>query len=156
MWTREVPADLRGFITPERLGDLPQPIELFFDKNIIPRSDVTFDGPELTIRKTSDEAIDQARAILAVRYRELYVPTFADSSNVISGYAGRGLEIVLLAIRPDKQLPVRTGYAPFFFRNGVPVGYGDLYLHDGRAQVSFNIFPAFRNTHPSSRRASPL
>src|SRR5436190_21059443 len=86
-----------------------KPIELFFDKNIIPRSDVTFDGPELTIRKTSGEAIDQARAILAVRYRELYVPTFADASNVISAYAGRGLEIVLLAIRPDKQLPVRTG-----------------------------------------------
>ena len=123
-----------------------EPVELFFDKNIIPRREVTFDGPPLAIRKLTDgqEAIDQARAILAVRYRELYVPTFGDPLNVISAYAGRGLEIVLLAIRPDKRLPVRTGYAPFFFRNGIPVGYGDLYLHDGRAQVSFNIFPAFR------------
>ena len=31
VWNQEVPTELRGFITPERLGDLPQPIELFFD-----------------------------------------------------------------------------------------------------------------------------
>lgn len=31
VWTEEVPAELRGFLTPDRLGHLPQPIELFFD-----------------------------------------------------------------------------------------------------------------------------
>jgi len=54
------------------------------------------------------------------------------------------LEIVLLGVLPEKRLPVRAGYAPFFFRNGVPVGYGDAFVFGERIEVSFNIFPAFR------------
>ena len=85
-----------------------------------------------------------ARAALAVRYRELYVATFADPAAVISADAGRGLEIVLFSLLPEKRLPVRAGYAPFFFRNGVAVGYGDTFVLGERVEVSFNIFPAFR------------
>ena len=55
-----------------------------------------------------------------------------------------GLEIVLFGVLPEKRLPVRAGYAPFFFRNGVPVGYGDAFVLGRRIEVSFNIFPAFR------------
>jgi len=127
------------------------PIELFFDKTIIARRDVSIElaGPPLPIRKLSgnegEAALDIARAALAIRYRELYVPTFGDPSTVISADAGRGLEIVLFGVLPEKRLPVRAGYAPFFFRNGVPVGYGDAFLSGERIEVSFNIFPAFRD-----------
>ena len=54
------------------------------------------------------------------------------------------LEIVVLGVLPEKRLPVRAGYAPFFFRNGIPVGYGDAFLLGQKIEVSFNIFPAFR------------
>ena len=129
------------------------PLELFFDKTIIPRREVSI-GRELaspplpTRRLPRDEgeaALDAARAVLAVRYRELYVPTFGDPSTVISANAGRGLEIVLFGVLPEKRLPVRAGYAPFFFRNGVPVGYGDAFVIKDRIEVSFNIFPEFRD-----------
>jgi len=128
------------------------PRELFFDKTIIPRRDVSIErelaAPPLPTRKLSKDegeaALDMARAALAIRYRELYVPTFGDPSTVISADAGRGLEIVLFGILPEKRLPVRAGYAPFFFRNGVPVGYGDAFLLGKRIEVSFNIFPPFR------------
>jgi hypothetical protein len=128
------------------------PVELFFDKTIIARRDVSIGrelaGPPLPTRKLSrdegEAALDVARAALAIRYRELYVPTFGDPSTVISATAGRGLEIVLFGVLPEKRLPVRAGYAPFFFRNGVPVGYGDAFMSGERIEVSFNIFPAFR------------
>ncbi|HUK35821.1 MAG TPA: hypothetical protein VLV86_18015 [Vicinamibacterales bacterium] len=129
-----------------------KPYELFFDPSIIARRDVSLErelaSPPLLLRTLArdegEAAIDMCRAMLAVRYRELYVPTFADPSNVLSAEAGRGLEIVLLSVLPEKRLPVRSGFAPFFFRNGVPAGYGDAYLAAPRIEVSFNIFPAFR------------
>ncbi len=128
------------------------PLELFFDKTIIPRRDVSIArelaAPPLAIRKLllneGEAALDMARGALATRYRELYVPTFGDPSAVISADAARGLEIVLFGVLPEKRLPVRAGYAPFFFRNGVPVGYGDAFVFGERIEVSFNIFPAFR------------
>ena len=128
------------------------PREFFFDKTIIPRRDVSIvrelSSPPLPIQRLSanegEAALDIARSALATRYRELYIATFGDPSTVISAEAGRGLEIVLFSVRSDKRLPVRDGYAPFFFRNGVPVGYGDAFVLGERIEVSFNIFPAFR------------
>jgi len=125
---------------------------IFYDTTIIARRDVSIarelDSPALPIRTLppdeGEAVLDMARAALATRYRELYVATFGDPSTVISADAGRGLEIVLFGLRPDKRLPVRAGYAPFFFRNGVPVGYGDAFVLGERIEVSFNIFPAFR------------
>jgi len=129
-----------------------KPSATFYDRAIIARRDVSIArelaGPPLPIRKLSrdegEAALDIARAALATRYRELYVATFGDPSTVISAGAGRGLEIVLFGVLPEKRLPVRAGYAPFFFRNGVPVGYGDAFVLGRRIEVSFNIFPAFR------------
>ncbi len=129
-----------------------KPPAIFYDRTIIARRDVSIArelaGPSLPTRKLSrgegQAALDMARAALATRYRELYVATFGDPSTVISAQAGRGVEIVLFGVLPEKRLPVRAGYAPFFFRNGVPVGYGDAFVLGERIEVSFNIFPAFR------------
>ncbi|HKB78629.1 MAG TPA: hypothetical protein VKH35_02835 [Thermoanaerobaculia bacterium] len=128
------------------------PRTIFCDPAIIARRDVSIArelaAPPLPIRELSPEqgeaALDMVRAALATRYRELYAATFGEPATVISADAGRGLEIVLFALRPDKRLPVRAGYAPFFFRNGVPTGYGDAFALGERIEVSFNIFPAFR------------
>jgi hypothetical protein len=54
------------------------------------------------------------------------------------------LEILLFGLLRQRRLPRRAGFAPFFFRNGVPIGYGDAFSLGKRMEVSFNIFPAFR------------
>ncbi len=125
---------------------------IFYERPILKRSDVSIerelDGPPLPTRKLSqregEEALDMARGALATRYRELYSFTFGDPSTVLSADAGRGLEILLFGLLPEKRLPIRAGFAPFFFRNGVPIGYGDAFALGERMEVSFNIFPAFR------------
>ena len=85
-----------------------------------------------------------ARGALAVRYREVYAFTYGDPSTVISADCGRGVEILLVGIRPEKRLPIRAGFAPFILRNGVPIGYADAFGICDRMEVSFNIFYAFR------------
>ena len=125
---------------------------IFYGDTILERRDVSIvdalAGPPMRVRKLSrqegEEALDLARAALATRYRELYNFTYGDPATVISADAGRGLEVVLFGLVPEKRLPIRAGYAPFFFRNGVPVGYGDAFALGDKMEVSFNIFPAFR------------
>jgi len=89
--------------------------------------------------------LDMARAALATRYREVYTFTWGDPSTVLSADAGRGLEILLIGLLPEKRFPLRAGFAPFILRNGVPIGYADAYGLCERMEVSFNIFYGFRD-----------
>ena len=106
-------------------------------------------GPRLPVRHLSkregEEVLDMARAALAVRYREVYAFTYGDPSSVITADCGRGVEILLVGILPEKRLPIRAGFAPFILRNGVPIGYADAFGICDRMEVSFNIFYAFRD-----------
>jgi hypothetical protein len=105
-------------------------------------------APPLRITKLSAEegevALDMARATLLVRYRELYCFTWGDPATVLSVDAGRGLEILVVGILPEKRLPLRAGFAPLILRNGIPIGYGDAFAVCERMEVSLNIFYAFR------------
>src|SRR5258708_29187444 len=70
---------------------------------------------------------------------------YGDPLSVVVADAGRGLEIVLVGITPDRHLPLRAGFGPLLLRNGVPIGYADAYALCDRIEVSFNIFYAFRD-----------
>jgi hypothetical protein len=96
-------------------------------------------------RPEGEAVLDMARAAMGTRYRELYNFTWGDPSTIVSADAGRGLEILLIGLVPQKRLPLRAGFAPLIFRNGVLVGYGDAFGLCERMEVSFNIFYAFRN-----------
>ncbi|MGZ7081285.1 MAG: hypothetical protein ACXVJT_17860, partial [Thermoanaerobaculia bacterium] len=96
-------------------------------------------------RREGENVLEMVRTDLATRYRELYAFTFGDPSTILSGDAGRGLEILLIGLLPERRLPLRAGFAPFVLRNGVPIGYGDAFGLCERMEVSFNIFYAFRD-----------
>ena len=106
-------------------------------------------GPRLPIRRLSrregEKALDMAIGAVAVRHREVYSFTWGDPSNVLAADCGRGVEVLLFTVRTDKRLPLRAGFAPLIFRNGVPIGYADAYGICDRMEVSFNIFYAFRD-----------
>lgn len=122
------------------------------DEPLLSRRDVSLEkeltSPPLHVRTLpraeGEAALDLCRAEMATRYRELYAFTHGDPANIVSAEAGRGVELVLVGIVPERRLPLRAGYGLAFFRNGVPIGYGDAYGFLGRLAVSFNVFPAFR------------
>src|SRR6058998_784717 len=130
-----------------------KPRKIFYQREpILSRRDVSIErelaGPPLRIsrlsRRKGEKVLEMARTALAIRYREVYNFTWGDPSTIISADAGRGLEILLIGLIPERRLPLRAGFAPFILRNGVPIGYGDAFGLCERMDVSFNIFHAFR------------
>ena len=123
------------------------------DAPLLRRRDVSLErelaGPPLKVRKLSlqegRKVLDMAVAAMATRYRIVYNFTYGDPASVIAADCGRGVEIVLNGVLPERRLPLRAGFAPFIFRNGVPIGYADAFALGDRMDVSFNIFYAFRD-----------
>lgn len=145
-----------------RLGESPmsrtrmrrRPGSTFFQRTPpLPRRDVSLArqlaAPPLPILKLSmrdgEAVLDLARGSMALRYRELYCFNWGDPRSVVRADAGRGLQIFLVGVVPEKRLPLRASFGTFFVRNGVPVGYADAFGLCERMDVSFNIFYAFRD-----------
>lgn len=125
----------------------------FHDGPLLGRRDVDLDREMTTAplpvtklsRKEGADLLDLAREAMATRYRELYGFTQGDPASVIVADAGRGLQIAVSGIVPDRRLPVRAGFGTLLIKNGVPVGYADAYGIGERLDISLNIFYAYRD-----------
>ncbi len=145
-WTPRA-SDSRG------LARVPTPAAFCSDGPLLSRRDVSVSAelaaapPPLVRLSRSDGAVllDAARAAMAVRYRELPAFSAGDPSAVFRFDVGRGVSIFVTGIDRSARLPLRAAFGTLFARNGVLVGYGDLHAALGRADVSFNVFYAFRD-----------
>lgn len=128
----------------------------FQDEPLLTRKEISLEAeiattgmaPPLVVRRLSrragESALDLARAVLAVRYRELFTFIHGDPAGVLLADAGRGVQIQMNGVIPERRLPLRAAFGFLVLKNGVPVGYGDALGLFERLEVSFNIFPAFR------------
>jgi hypothetical protein len=89
--------------------------------------------------------IDMLRETTTVRYRELYGITHGDPRNVLRGEMGRGVEIYLWGLPPERRLPLRAYHLGFTLKNGVPVNYIEGINLCGKMEVGFNTFYTFRD-----------
>jgi hypothetical protein len=141
------PTDSRG------LARFPSPAPFCSDAPLLSRRDVSVAAelaasPPEPARLSPGEGgalLDAARAAMAVRYRELPAFSAGDPSAVLRFDVGRGVSIFVTGLAREARLPLRAGFGTLFARNGVLVGYGDLHAALGRADVSFNVFYAFRD-----------
>jgi len=126
---------------------------LFFHRGpLLSRRDVSlaqvFAAPRIPVRRLSRGEGERACALVqdatAARYREFYTFTYADPSSVLSARPGRGVEIFLLGVEPDRRLPLRSAYGGFIVKNGVPVGYIEGLALFERLEIGFNLYYAFR------------
>jgi hypothetical protein len=111
---------------------------------------------EALSRREAVRAAEAARAALAVRYREFHGFNHADARGALCGRAGRGLRIHLFGLEPGARLPLRAGFAQIVTRNGVPIAYGDGFVLFERVDLSFNVFPEFRDGESAFVFASVL
>ena len=140
-------ADSRG------LARFPSAAPFCSDAPLVSRRDVSVAAelaapPPPLVRLTRSEGaavLDAARAAMAVRYRELPAFSAGDPSAVFRFDVGRGTTILVTGLDRAARLPFRAGFGTLFVRNGVLVGYGDLHAALGRADVSLNVFYAFRD-----------
>jgi hypothetical protein len=131
--------------------DVPQ--YFFHREPLIRRNQVSlaaeFQGPPLPVRKLSrmegEEILDMCRDAVTVRYRELYGTTRGDPSQVYEASPGRGVQIFLWGLPPDRRLPLRAYHAGFTLKNGVPINYIEgIGLFDWM-EIGFNTFYAYRD-----------
>jgi hypothetical protein len=130
----------------------PGPAPFFHDAPLLARRDVSLDavlsGPPMNMRKLSrgegERVCDLVREATAARYREFYTFTYADPATVLAARPGRGVELFLVGVRPERRLPLRAAYGGFVVKNSVPAGYVEGLAFFERLEVGFNMYYTFR------------
>jgi hypothetical protein len=88
--------------------------------------------------------LDLARETSTVRYRELYGFTHGDEQRVFRSHLGRGVDLFVVGLLPERRLPLRAYHAAIIFKNGVPVGYFEGLSLFERMESGFNFYYNFR------------
>src|SRR6185503_6331507 len=95
--------------------------------------------------KQGEKALDMARDASTIRYRELYGFTHGDPKHVYHAELGRGVELFLMGLPPEKRLPLRAAHAAMIYKNGVPIGYFESLTLFERMESGFNLYYTFRD-----------
>jgi hypothetical protein len=95
--------------------------------------------------KEGETILDMAREASTLRYRELYGFTHGDPRRVFKASIGRGVDIFVMGVPPEKRLPLRAYHAAMIFKNGVPVGYFEGLSIFERMESGFNLYYTFRD-----------
>ena len=137
-----------------RTRNLLRPSKVFYHRSpLIKRNqislDVEFTSAPIEVEKLSPvEGLamqDMLRATTTVRYRELYGITHGDPSTVVRADVGRGVQIFLWGLPPERRLPLRAYHAGFTLKNGVPINYIEGITTCERMEIGFNTFYTFRD-----------
>jgi hypothetical protein len=64
---------------------------------------------------------------------------------VVQSNIGRGAEIYLCGVPPDRRLPLRAYLAGLTVKNGVPINYFESSSLFDWTEIGFNTFPAYRD-----------
>lgn len=119
---------------------------------LLRRSDVSLESefakPPIPLKKLSlsqgTAILDLARETSCVRYRELYGFTHGDAARVFRADLGRGVEVFIMGVPPERRLPLRAYHAGLIFKNGVPVCYVETLTIFERMEIGFNLYYTFR------------
>ena len=111
------------------------------------RKELAEPSPELEklSPQEGEKALDMARDSSTVRYRELYGFTHGDPQNVYRVELGRGVELFIMSLRPEKRLPLRSYLAVMIYKNGVAIGYFEGLSLFERMESGFNLYYTFRD-----------
>jgi hypothetical protein len=128
--------------------------QIFFHQEpLIRRNQVSlaeeFNSQPLPVRKLNrpeaEDILDMCRDAVTVRYRELYGTTRGDPDQVYEADPGRGVQIFLWGLPPDRRLPLRAYHAGFTLKNGVPINYIEGISLFEWMEIGFNTFYAYRD-----------
>jgi hypothetical protein len=88
--------------------------------------------------------VELARAAMVTRSRDLDAFAHGDPRDVRLVDDGDGLAFALIGVVPERRLFLPAVYGALTLRNGVPIGYVQLDVLFGNAEVSYNTFETFR------------
>ena len=88
--------------------------------------------------------VELARAAMVTRSRDLDAFAHGDARDVSLVDDGDGLAFALIGVQPEHRLFLPAVYGALTLRNGVPIGYVQLDVLFGNAEISYNTFTTFR------------
>lgn len=94
--------------------------------------------------RQGEAVLNLARETSTIRYRELYGFTHGDARRILRADIGRGVEVFLMGVPPERRLPLRAYHAGLIFKNGVPVCYVEGLSLFERMEIGFNVYYTFR------------
>lgn len=100
--------------------------------------------------------LDLMREVMTVRRRELWGTTHGDASHVLRADVGRGLQIFLWGLPPERRLPLRAYVAGLSLKNGLPINYIEAIGLCEWLEVGFNTFYTFRDGESAWNYAQAL
>jgi hypothetical protein len=95
-------------------------------------------------KRDGERAVELARAAMVTRSRDLDAFAHGDPRDVRLVDDGDGLAFALIGVVPERRLFLPAVYGALTLRNGVPIGYVQLDVLFGNAEVSYNTFETFR------------
>lgn len=152
LWITWKPRGFRFTRSGHRLPTFSLRKAFFHDGPLIARRDVAIDLQGASLRrprrlsaKEGTKFLDLARETSLLRDRELYGFTHGDPRSVDRWELGRGIEVYVNGVPPDRRLPLRAYHSGMMFKNGVPVGYVEVLSLFERMEVGFNLYYTFRD-----------
>ncbi len=107
-------------------------------------------------RRQGQRVLDLVREVMTVRRRELWGTTHGDPASVLRADVGRGLQIFLWGLPPERRLPLRAYAAGFSLKNGVPINYIEAIGLFEWMEVGYNTFYTFRDGESAWNYAQAL
>jgi hypothetical protein len=89
--------------------------------------------------------VDLAREAMVTRSRDLDAFAHGNPRDVHLVDDGQGLAFALVGVVPERRQLLPAVYGGLTLRNGVPIGYVQLDVLFGNAEVSYNTFATFRH-----------
>ncbi len=81
---------------------------------------------------------------MALMVREIDPTTFMQQNTMRLYALERGLTFAIYTMVPIRQLPLETYFGCTFFKNGIPIAYGGIWVFGKMAKIGLNIFESFR------------
>jgi hypothetical protein len=84
------------------------------------------------------------RNSMALTVREIDPATFMQPESMRLYDLERGLTLAIYSMVPEHQLPLETYFGVTFFKNGIPISYGAVWVFGQMAKIGLNIFEPYR------------
>ena len=97
--------------------------------------------PEKNERQELCKAIKNSMALMV---REIDPATFLKKDTIRIFELERGLTFTMYSMIAPRQLPLETYFGFTFFKNGIPVSYGGIWVFGRMGKIGLNIFEPFR------------
>jgi hypothetical protein len=145
----------RNWRTPRRIFYHPAPFIRRNEVDLV-REMTTPLRVERLSRRAGEATLDLMREVMTVRRRELWGTTHGDAAHVLRADVGRGLQIFLWGLPPERRLPLRAYVAGFSVKNGVPINYIEAIGLGEWLEVGLNTFYTFRDGESAWNYAEAL